>query len=514
MNIRVDLNTPIINGTEVVFRSPVDCSQVTGLIVYYQVGANTASQEFAFADAHGNNVGDIDHLFAENVVVKVILDVTTGMAFVQNADTNAYLEGRFESIENRIGSGGSDSAEGAVLYTEQELTPEQQAQARENIGAADESTLLEEVDPCVLTKDSVFFQGYISGNNFVPTSGANTQRTSDFIELKPGVTYQCDYEGATSSGTVKTYPRSIAFYDADKNITRGASLPGDMTMLSLQDGEKYLRLNYNDPQVNILRIYPKHLGYEPITTLNPELEVPQIKVETAKFVGNYIYARRPIIAFIFDGEYDMNADMEAKFSEHNMRVGFAPQYKTEFPNNSFATYLAWQQKGHEILAHGMYVLTGDKYAEEQGKQYIKESYERFTSLGFNVHGYIGCEGKVDEKYLPTIKRYYDYAATENNGVGDGTASTFYFGTHNPYHLWRFSLAQSTPEQCMAAVDHATNTGGLLLFYAHARSTDNNNLTIENLETLLSHIEQVGGIVKTPYEAIKDFFSIRYEDIIN
>ena len=103
MNIIVDLNTPITAGKEVVFRSPVDCSQVTGLIVNY----NDVSQEFAFADAHGNNVGDIDHLFAENVVVKVILDVTTSMAFVQNADTNAYLEGRFQSIENRLDGGGS-----------------------------------------------------------------------------------------------------------------------------------------------------------------------------------------------------------------------------------------------------------------------------------------------------------------------------------------------------------------------------------------------------------------------
>lgn len=94
MNIRVDLNTPIKNGTEVVFRSPVDCSQITGLIVYY----NGESTEFALADAHGNNVGDIDHLFAENVVVKVILDLSTRMAFVQNADTNAYLEGRFASV--------------------------------------------------------------------------------------------------------------------------------------------------------------------------------------------------------------------------------------------------------------------------------------------------------------------------------------------------------------------------------------------------------------------------------
>lgn len=110
MNIRVDLNYPIKDGTELVFRSPVDCSQVTGLKVYY-IGADgiAGSQEFAFADAHGNNVGDIDHLFAENVVVKVILSVTSGMAFIQNADTNSYLEGRFNLLADSIVNEASGS---------------------------------------------------------------------------------------------------------------------------------------------------------------------------------------------------------------------------------------------------------------------------------------------------------------------------------------------------------------------------------------------------------------------
>lgn len=92
-NIRVDLDYTIRDGLELKFRSPVDCSAVTGLIVYYPgADGNATSKVFAFADAHGNNVGDIDHLFAEDVVVKVILDVTKGMAFVQNADTNSYIE--------------------------------------------------------------------------------------------------------------------------------------------------------------------------------------------------------------------------------------------------------------------------------------------------------------------------------------------------------------------------------------------------------------------------------------
>lgn len=98
-NIRVNVNYTVKDGSELVFRSPADCSAITGLIVYYPGENETTSKVFALADAHANNVGDIDNLFAENVVVKVILDVTAGMAYVQNADTNAYLEGRFAALE-------------------------------------------------------------------------------------------------------------------------------------------------------------------------------------------------------------------------------------------------------------------------------------------------------------------------------------------------------------------------------------------------------------------------------
>lgn len=95
-NIRIDSTISISNGQTITFRSPADCSQVTGLIVYYPEGNTTTSKTFQFADAHGNNVGNI-HLFAENVLVKVILDTELSRAYVQNADTNAYLEGKFDS---------------------------------------------------------------------------------------------------------------------------------------------------------------------------------------------------------------------------------------------------------------------------------------------------------------------------------------------------------------------------------------------------------------------------------
>lgn len=98
MNIKVSINTSIKDGTTVSFRAPADCSEVTGLIVNYQQDEKSKSKEFIFADAHGNNVGDIDNLFAENAVVTVILDVEHSKAYIQNADTNSYLEERFANV--------------------------------------------------------------------------------------------------------------------------------------------------------------------------------------------------------------------------------------------------------------------------------------------------------------------------------------------------------------------------------------------------------------------------------
>lgn len=101
-NIRVDVGSPVYAGQTITFKSPADCSAVTGLKVYYPDGNTTTSKTFQFADAHGNNVGGSD-LFASNVLVKVILDTELNRAYVQNADTNAYLEGKFNTKLNGYG---------------------------------------------------------------------------------------------------------------------------------------------------------------------------------------------------------------------------------------------------------------------------------------------------------------------------------------------------------------------------------------------------------------------------
>lgn len=95
-NIRLDLDHEIIDGQPVTFAAPCDCTAITGLKVYHPGG----SKVFVFKDAHGNTLTGIGNLFAKDAYVKAILDVNNGFAYIQNADTNAYLEGRFKTLDD------------------------------------------------------------------------------------------------------------------------------------------------------------------------------------------------------------------------------------------------------------------------------------------------------------------------------------------------------------------------------------------------------------------------------
>ena len=920
MNIRVDLNTPIKDGTEVVFRSPVDCSQITGLIVYYQENGNTASKEFALADANGNNVGDIDHLFAEDVVVKVILDVKNSMAFVQNADTNAYLEHRMGRIahpvtgdefnnlalEEKLVPGDAyvitedcthddmvtkgkifrakdrvnfdylmsvgGSADGAVLYTEQTLTPEQQEQAMANIGAAPmslfkviegdvvvhdmlepekftsgtlidggkryenrsdysvtdfidiadakqiycyfyagsaeskyklprlhfysenaedkylssagntteyefteyngihcveiakpqnanymivclptadtdnnqhhlmfvesgmssveipglvppngtlrytEQTLTteqqeqarhnigaapmsmfntiyndvvvhemlepekftsglidagkryenesyavtdfidisevsqlycyfyegketkyslprfhfytdnvdaayistygntteyeftecdgipcveipkpdcakylivclnvsvvnqqihhlmfvesevcgveipglivpgadipepvipnpgtsddisEEINGIIADKDSVSWtRGYLDYNtgSFVSANDNSEFITTDFIPVPKG-RYCIEASGVRDNGDAVNTVSRVFLYDESYNFIK--YIPTDRVAdISLADDITYIRVTLSVRTINYFTVYDFVLGKENVTALKEDVLIPRLdnKVnnlcDKANRVGatdtGYVRGRRPLVAFIFDGDWDLNATFEELFWRHKAPIGFAIQYTTPFANHSKEQYLEWERKGHEILVHGNYVLRsaedgGNVSSVEQGKQYIKDSYVTMRTNGFNPVGYVASGGELDkETYVPTLKRYYEWAATVYNHAG--TAQSHYvYGETKPYELWRYNMHGSTLEQMKKAIDDTIATNSVLVLFGHAQSdwsgsyTDTNHFNLENMEALLSYIETKEIDMVRPSEAIKDFFSVRYEELLS
>ena len=97
--IKVTLNEPLRDGMEVKFQAPCDCTAVTGLTLTYPTDAGTtSSRTMVFMDAHGNRLTGVGNLFVEGSYIKVLADTTNNVAYIQNADTNGYLEGEFEKL--------------------------------------------------------------------------------------------------------------------------------------------------------------------------------------------------------------------------------------------------------------------------------------------------------------------------------------------------------------------------------------------------------------------------------
>jgi hypothetical protein len=109
--LRVDLTEPLLNGMDIKFKAPSDCTAVDGLIVYApDNNGGISSQVFTFKDAHGNTLTGLGNLFAVNVLVKVMVDTETGSAYIQNADTNKYLENKIANAGSKVNLSSSVSS--------------------------------------------------------------------------------------------------------------------------------------------------------------------------------------------------------------------------------------------------------------------------------------------------------------------------------------------------------------------------------------------------------------------
>lgn len=110
-NIILTLDHTIQDGEDIKFKAPCACSEVSGITANYPVeGENgelsTATKTFTFRDTHGNDLTGLGNLFSAGAYVKVIVDTENNYAYLQNADTNKYLEGKLtEAMESGGGSG-------------------------------------------------------------------------------------------------------------------------------------------------------------------------------------------------------------------------------------------------------------------------------------------------------------------------------------------------------------------------------------------------------------------------
>ena len=93
-NIMVTSKCTIYDGMSITFKAPCDCSAIQGLTVK----DHSTTKTFTFRDTHGNTLTGVENLFSQGAYIKVVLDTTNNYAYIQNGDSNGYLEEKLNAI--------------------------------------------------------------------------------------------------------------------------------------------------------------------------------------------------------------------------------------------------------------------------------------------------------------------------------------------------------------------------------------------------------------------------------
>lgn len=113
-DIRVDIDMVLTDGMDITFKAPCDCTAIEGIKVYYIKNEELLNKRFVLKDAHGNDLTGIGNLFMEGAYVHTILDTLNGFAYIQNADTNGYLEERLAGTPKvYVGTDNPDDSVGS-----------------------------------------------------------------------------------------------------------------------------------------------------------------------------------------------------------------------------------------------------------------------------------------------------------------------------------------------------------------------------------------------------------------
>lgn len=469
--IRQD-NYYIVSSSEISFQKDDVLKGQSGLIYYVVLASGTI---------YANYIAEADYTFTENKTAYVEVKRTNG-------NTISITDGIELTIERK-----------SPLYdTLQEI---------QNLETEIDASFGTPYSPNKVDESDFTLNGLINNEGTFTADTVSGHRCTDFIALEQNVRYI--FEGKVNG--VDTLPRNAGVYNYDKTFVRWFATGGTSKWVTLTGNEKYVRFCYNTTRKIDIKLYPVFDGYADIPVIKENVIVPQVeRVNTTTVIRH----RRPLVSFTLDGDYDLNDDFVELFETYGLKLGFAIGYNDFGRSNSLETYLDWcNNRGHEMLAYSVTPLPEDATQTlEQADKIIRDAKYELVSRGFNIYGFVGSAGVVAERYRPSVKKIYDYAATKANVTSTGEACQ-YFTTDDPCETWRYGLQAHTLAEMKDAIDHAESTGGLLQFYTHAETANIGYSTLENVEALIQYINSKNIDIVTPHEAFADYYTVRREDVI-
>lgn len=104
-----------VNGKQISFVAP--CSSLDAECMVLN------GTEYAFVDAAAETIAGSVYAWEKGAVVSIILDTIESKAYVQNANTNVYLEGKFRELQKLLYMITVPTQSGALTYTGQAQSP-------------------------------------------------------------------------------------------------------------------------------------------------------------------------------------------------------------------------------------------------------------------------------------------------------------------------------------------------------------------------------------------------------
>jgi len=514
--IKIKLDAALMDGHNVTFKAPCDCTAIEGLKVCYIENNSLQEKTFSMKDTHGNTLAGLGNLFAAGSYVHAILDSVNLIAYLQNAATNGYLEGKLKAAEAAI---AADHAAIEQLVNNQ--IPEEYLQACvDDYISNNQSGLASKTDLENLNSD--LSSEIESNNNNLSSEIANVE--SDY--------YIYD--------EVKTVA-NVGLYSSN-NMNVNTSMGGKYTTLNVAEKEEYLisGRQYNDDfrlvvfkdsngskinstaevvsgwNTDILVVVPS--GAVEMVVNGETNKVPIVKAKTPKVIGSksintdtiteevrfeneclmqrllfemgknpFEYAEfdKGYATFVFDdgrSDIDKVASIFAEFG-YPLNIALPPSTLSNVCNGLTAqsqgfsvgmTVKSVAQKvvenGGEVLAHGFDVITADNYTDNSVmKSVFYDEKKQLVENGFEIRGIIAnggtgviypkdnpqLYGKAFEKW---VNAYYDYS--DVYGIAPNyNHQRFYWGTTEANNIAQLNSAKNNKTwvsfMCHTLNDEAT-----------------------------------------------------------
>lgn len=330
------------------------------------------------------------------------------------------------------------------------------------------------------------------------------------------------YNGKNSS-------RFLNFADENNNFIIGYSYPqsGYQEKYSVPNNAKYAYITFtkNDDDENgwYWCTYNAEDNHKDILDLSDGVKARQdintvtakVDVLLSKDASISIQSiRKPTFVFEFDDGTDGDVNTKVLFDSYGFKCGFALLADSSLESKK-DRYLSYQNEGFEILSHSIDGTAMGTMDAETANTKMKQSYDILTGNGFDITGFVTPSTWLSVGAFEQLKKYYQHGwgHLESNT----TEQIHKFGDKDVRQLERWSLQSNTVQQTLAKIDNCVTQNGLLCFYGHSYPQTSDNMTVENMKTILDYIKILvdSGVAKvqTPRDAINDFFAIRYSDFL-